>query len=102
MGRAAAGHLVEGVSIKELARPSGPARNTVPRAARLLEPDLEAWVYLYNRDVGEAPVIASGDWRAYRAQRQPRPSLALVGRKRRSPPKRAASQVVMGEPPPTG
>lgn len=39
------------------------------RRVRLAEPDLEAWVYLYNRDVTGMPRVESGDWRHHRASR---------------------------------
>ena len=32
---------------------------------RLDDPPLDAWVYVYNRDVEDATVIESGDWRSY-------------------------------------
>lgn len=37
----------------------------VRRLVRLDEPPVDAWTYVYNRDVGDATVIESGDWRAY-------------------------------------
>jgi gamma-glutamylcyclotransferase (GGCT)/AIG2-like uncharacterized protein YtfP len=39
------------------------------RAVRLLEPNVDAWVYVYNRDVGDAPEVAGGDWIDYLASR---------------------------------
>jgi gamma-glutamylcyclotransferase (GGCT)/AIG2-like uncharacterized protein YtfP len=44
----------------------------VRRALRLLRPNVEAWVYVYNRDVGDAPGVPGGDWIAHR-QARPRP-----------------------------
>jgi gamma-glutamylcyclotransferase (GGCT)/AIG2-like uncharacterized protein YtfP len=39
------------------------------RAVRLLEPPVDAWVYVYNREVGDAPEVAGGDWIKYLASR---------------------------------
>jgi gamma-glutamylcyclotransferase (GGCT)/AIG2-like uncharacterized protein YtfP len=39
------------------------------RAVRLLEPSVDAWVYVYNRDVSDAREVASGDWIEYQASR---------------------------------
>lgn len=39
------------------------------RRVRLAEPDLDAWVYVYNRDVAGRPRVESGDWRRHRASR---------------------------------
>jgi gamma-glutamylcyclotransferase (GGCT)/AIG2-like uncharacterized protein YtfP len=39
------------------------------RAVRLLEPTVDAWVYVYNRDVGDAPEVAGGDWIEHLASR---------------------------------
>ncbi|MBA2725515.1 MAG: gamma-glutamylcyclotransferase [Actinobacteria bacterium] len=44
----------------------------VRRAVRLTKPKLDAWVYIYNRRVGNAPRIASGDWIEHTAQRSSR------------------------------
>jgi gamma-glutamylcyclotransferase (GGCT)/AIG2-like uncharacterized protein YtfP len=41
----------------------------VRRAVRLLEPSVDAWVYVYNREVGDAPQVPGGDWIKYRASR---------------------------------
>ena len=35
----------------------------------LIEPEIEAWVYMYDRDPGGNPVVESGDWRGYVADR---------------------------------
>jgi gamma-glutamylcyclotransferase (GGCT)/AIG2-like uncharacterized protein YtfP len=32
------------------------------RAVRLLQPSVDAWVYVYNHPAGAAPEVASGDW----------------------------------------
>jgi gamma-glutamylcyclotransferase (GGCT)/AIG2-like uncharacterized protein YtfP len=32
---------------------------------RLLDPAVDAWVYLYNRDLNDVPPIPTGDWRHY-------------------------------------
>ena len=32
------------------------------RAVRLVEPSVDAWVYVYNREVGDAMEVAGGDW----------------------------------------
>lgn len=42
------------------------------RAVRLVRPQLDAWVYVYNRRINTAPEIKSGDWIEYLAQRSPR------------------------------
>jgi gamma-glutamylcyclotransferase (GGCT)/AIG2-like uncharacterized protein YtfP len=34
----------------------------VRRVARLIEPDVDAWVYYYNRPVEGQARVASGDW----------------------------------------
>jgi gamma-glutamylcyclotransferase (GGCT)/AIG2-like uncharacterized protein YtfP len=34
-------------------------------AIHLLKPDKIAWVYIYNQDVSNSPVIESGDWKQY-------------------------------------
>jgi gamma-glutamylcyclotransferase (GGCT)/AIG2-like uncharacterized protein YtfP len=39
------------------------------RVVRLLQPSVDAWVYVYNRDVGNAPEVGGGDWIAYLASR---------------------------------
>jgi gamma-glutamylcyclotransferase (GGCT)/AIG2-like uncharacterized protein YtfP len=39
------------------------------RAVRLLEPSVDAWVYVYNREVGDAPEVVGGDWIEYLASR---------------------------------
>lgn len=53
--------------------PTDPERSLfIRQAVRLLEPDLDAWVYMCNRDVSDAPAIESGDWRAHCAQRSGR------------------------------
>jgi gamma-glutamylcyclotransferase (GGCT)/AIG2-like uncharacterized protein YtfP len=41
----------------------------VRRAVRLREPEIDAWVYVYNRSVKGAPLIREGDWRRYVAKR---------------------------------
>jgi gamma-glutamylcyclotransferase (GGCT)/AIG2-like uncharacterized protein YtfP len=41
----------------------------VRRAVRLVQPDVDAWTYVYNREVGDAPEIPGGDWIKYRAAR---------------------------------
>ena len=35
----------------------------------LIEPEIEAWVYMYDRDPGDAPRVESGDWRGHLADR---------------------------------
>ena len=32
------------------------------RAVRLLQPNVDAWVYVYNHPAGDAPEVAGGDW----------------------------------------
>lgn len=32
---------------------------------RLIEPDIDAWVYIYNQSVADCLKIDSGDWRSY-------------------------------------
>jgi gamma-glutamylcyclotransferase (GGCT)/AIG2-like uncharacterized protein YtfP len=39
------------------------------RAVRLLEPKVDAWVYVYSRDIADAPEVAGGDWIKYLATR---------------------------------
>jgi gamma-glutamylcyclotransferase (GGCT)/AIG2-like uncharacterized protein YtfP len=34
----------------------------VRRRVRLLEPAVDAWVYVYNRSIREMPLISSGSW----------------------------------------
>lgn len=34
-------------------------------SVRLIEPNIEAWVYVYNRDCRSAPLVQSGDWKTY-------------------------------------
>jgi len=41
------------------------------RCTRLREPRVDAWVYVYNRDVSDRELVESGDWRAHLASRQP-------------------------------
>jgi gamma-glutamylcyclotransferase (GGCT)/AIG2-like uncharacterized protein YtfP len=38
------------------------------KAVRLVEPAIDAWVYVYNCDVAAFPLISSGDWDAYAAK----------------------------------
>ncbi|ARS89577.1 gamma-glutamylcyclotransferase family protein [Natrarchaeobaculum aegyptiacum] len=46
--------------------PANPAGSLyVRQLVRLEEPPVDAWTYVYNRDVENAPVVTSGDWRAY-------------------------------------
>jgi gamma-glutamylcyclotransferase (GGCT)/AIG2-like uncharacterized protein YtfP len=43
--------------------PLAPSRSEyVRRVARLVEPDIDAWVYYYNRSVGGRSRVVSGDW----------------------------------------
>jgi gamma-glutamylcyclotransferase (GGCT)/AIG2-like uncharacterized protein YtfP len=44
----------------------------VRREARLLEPELDAWVYYWNRSTAGLAVIADGDWRAHSTGRSDR------------------------------
>lgn len=37
----------------------------VRRCIRLVQPNIDAWVYLYNEEVSESSRVASGDWVAY-------------------------------------
>jgi gamma-glutamylcyclotransferase (GGCT)/AIG2-like uncharacterized protein YtfP len=39
------------------------------RAVRLLQPSADAWVYVYNRETGDAPEVPGGDWIGYVASR---------------------------------
>jgi gamma-glutamylcyclotransferase (GGCT)/AIG2-like uncharacterized protein YtfP len=41
------------------------------RVVRLQQPEIDAWVYLYNGDVEGKPLIESGDWARYRGGRSP-------------------------------
>ena len=43
--------------------PGGSAYHRV--RTRLVEPAVDAWVYLYNRDVRDLPLVPAGDWRTY-------------------------------------
>lgn len=38
----------------------------VRNAVKLIEPDTDAWIYVYNRPVRGAVEIPGGDWVAYR------------------------------------
>lgn len=50
--------------------PQDPAASLYRRERiRLREPDLDAWVYLFNRPTGSAPPVAGGDWRTHREVR---------------------------------
>ena len=42
------------------------------RVVRLLQPQVDAWVYLYNRTVEGKPRIESGDWAQYRRGKEQR------------------------------
>ena len=42
------------------------------RVVRLLQPQVDAWVYLYNRTVEGQPRIESGDWAQYRRGKEQR------------------------------
>jgi gamma-glutamylcyclotransferase (GGCT)/AIG2-like uncharacterized protein YtfP len=48
-------------------------RQTEPEYVRrlipLVEPEIEAWVYMYDRDPGDSPRVESGDWRGHLADR---------------------------------
>ena len=48
-------------------------RETEPEYVRclipLIEPEVEAWVYMYDRDPGDSTRIESGDWRGHLAER---------------------------------
>lgn len=35
------------------------------RAVRLIEPRIDAWVYIYNGQVGDVPEVVGGDWIKY-------------------------------------
>ena len=35
------------------------------KAMHLKKPDVDAWIYVYNKDVSGCPEIKSGDWNAY-------------------------------------
>jgi len=37
----------------------------IRRRVRLAQPDCDAWLYEYNRDVSGRPSIPSGDWKRY-------------------------------------
>ena len=37
----------------------------VRRCIRLAEPDLDAWVYVYNQDADGKPLVANGSWKAH-------------------------------------
>lgn len=41
----------------------------VRRWMKLARPEIECWVYFYNRDVGEHPQVTSGNWPQYRRER---------------------------------
>jgi len=41
----------------------------IRRHLRLIEPTLDAWVFVYNRDAKNAAEVPDGDWRAYVARR---------------------------------
>jgi gamma-glutamylcyclotransferase (GGCT)/AIG2-like uncharacterized protein YtfP len=41
----------------------------VRRLIPLIEPEVEAWVYVYARDPGNSPRIESGDWRGHLGDR---------------------------------
>lgn len=38
------------------------------RATRLLEPAIDAWIYVYNRPIDSAQLIPSGDWSEHRGR----------------------------------
>ena len=40
------------------------------RVVRLQQPQVDAWVYLYNRTVENKPRIESGDWAQHRRGKQ--------------------------------
>ena len=42
----------------------------IRKLIRLAQPDRDAWLYEYNRDMSGKPSIPSGDWRRYRDQTQ--------------------------------
>jgi gamma-glutamylcyclotransferase (GGCT)/AIG2-like uncharacterized protein YtfP len=42
---------------------------------RLKEPDIDCWVYFYNRDVSQAPKIADCQWAEYKKRRDARPEV---------------------------
>jgi gamma-glutamylcyclotransferase (GGCT)/AIG2-like uncharacterized protein YtfP len=48
-------------------------RETEPEYVRclipLIEPEVEAWVYMYDRDPAGHPRVESGDWRGHLAER---------------------------------
>ena len=41
----------------------------VRRRVALIEPETEAWVYVYDRDPSGHPRVESGDWRGHLAER---------------------------------
>jgi gamma-glutamylcyclotransferase (GGCT)/AIG2-like uncharacterized protein YtfP len=55
------------------------ASEYVRRRVRLLEPDVEAWTYMFNRPHVELPVIDDGDWVAHLARRGVAPDAARWG-----------------------
>lgn len=46
-----------------------PEPEYVRRRIALIEPEIEAWVYMYDHDPAARPRIASGDWRGHLAER---------------------------------
>jgi len=59
--------VFEGYDAGDLAR-----SEYVRRAVRLIEPEVEAWVYFFNGPLEGRLVVASGDWAAYLRGRGPR------------------------------
>ena len=51
----------------ELYDPADPANSDYLRKRVTTLSGREAWIYEYNRDVGDAPIIASGSWKEWRA-----------------------------------
>jgi gamma-glutamylcyclotransferase (GGCT)/AIG2-like uncharacterized protein YtfP len=53
-------------------RPHDPQRSSYIRSAMMLiEPEVEAWVYIATGSVGEAPAVPSGSWYQHAGLRGP-------------------------------
>ena len=53
-------------AVDELYDPDDPAGSLyIRKRARLTQPDRDAWLYEYNRDVSGMSSIPSGDWKSH-------------------------------------
>ena len=68
----------------------------IRRAVRLADPKRDVWVYVYNGEVGDRPVIDHGDWGQYLSARERMKARADEHRRRTSPDWRHGVRAKLG------